>query len=99
LKNGIEACDGQGTITLDLNDDSLKNAVILKITDDGRGMTREQLKHIGLPFYTTKTKGTGLGSMVTNKIIREMHGRIEYESELNKGTIVTIIFPFLKKDK
>jgi two-component system sporulation sensor kinase B len=98
LKNGIEACDGQGTIKLDLNEDSFKNAVILKFTDDGRGMTQEQLKHIGLPFYTTKTKGTGLGSMVTNKIIREMQGRIEYESEINKGTIVTIIFPMLKKD-
>jgi two-component system, sporulation sensor kinase B len=96
IKNGIEACDGQGTITLDLDNDSLRNVVILKIIDNGRGMTQEQLKHIGLPFYTTKTKGTGLGSMVTNKIIRQMQGSIEYESEINKGTIVTIIFPFLK---
>lgn len=99
LKNGIEACDDHGTIKLDMNEDSFNHAVILKITDDGRGMSQEQLKHIGLPFYTTKTKGTGLGSMVTNKIIREMQGRIEYESEINKGTIVTLIFPFLKKDK
>jgi two-component system, sporulation sensor kinase B len=96
MKNGIEACDEQGTIKIDLNEDSYKKAVILKISDDGRGMSEEQLKHIGLPFYTTKTKGTGLGSMVTNKIIREMQGKIEYESEINKGTTVNIIFSSAK---
>ncbi|CAN7411504.1 ATP-binding protein [Rossellomorea sp. LjRoot5] len=58
-------------------------------------MTGDELKKIGLPFYTTKTKGTGLGSMVTNKLIREMGGMIEYESELNKGTVVIIKLPLL----
>jgi two-component system, sporulation sensor kinase B len=97
IKNGIEASNTQGTISIEIIKDYFEDNVELIIKDNGRGMTPEQLKHIGLPFYTTKTKGTGLGSMVTNKIIREMNGHIEYESETNKGTTVKIILPLLKK--
>jgi two-component system, sporulation sensor kinase B len=93
IKNGIESISNQGTIKIDLNADPFKNTVEISIKDNGKGMTPEQLKQIGLPFYTTKTKGTGLGSMVTNKIIRELNGSIEYESEINKGTTVKIVFP------
>ncbi|MEH7304933.1 ATP-binding protein [Neobacillus drentensis] len=93
IKNGIESISIQGTIKIDLNADHFNNTVEIRIKDNGKGMTPEQLKQIGLPFYTTKTKGTGLGSMVTNKIIRELNGSIEYESEFNKGTTVKIVFP------
>lgn len=96
IKNGIESVDNQGKITIELQADYIKNKVEIRIQDNGRGMTPDQLKQIGLPFYTTKTKGTGLGSMVTNKLIREMNGSIEYKSELNKGTLVTIAFPLRK---
>jgi two-component system sporulation sensor kinase B len=96
IKNGIESISNQGAIKIELYADHFKNTVEIKIKDNGKGMTPEQLKQIGLPFYTTKTKGTGLGSMVTNKIIRELNGAIEYESEVNKGTIVRIILPLQK---
>ena len=96
IKNGIESVDNQGKITIELQADYIKNRVEISIQDNGRGMSPEQLKQIGLPFYTTKTKGTGLGSMVTNKLIREMNGSIEYKSELNKGTTVSIVFPLHK---
>jgi two-component system, sporulation sensor kinase B len=95
IKNGIESIDDQGLIKIGMAEDSYKNIVELTISDNGRGMTTQQLKQIGLPFYTTKSKGTGLGSMVTNKIIREMKGIIEYESEINKGTTVKISLPLL----
>jgi two-component system, sporulation sensor kinase B len=97
MKNGIEAIEDQGTIKVDVVIDTYKNVVDIIIKDTGRGMSTEQLKQIGLPFYTTKSKGTGLGSMVTHKIIREMNGHIEYTSEITKGTIVKITFPLLKK--
>jgi two-component system, sporulation sensor kinase B len=95
IKNGIESIDDQGLIKIGMAEDSYKNIVELTISDNGRGMTTQQLKQIGLPFYTTKSKGTGLGSMVTNKIIREMKGIIEYESEINKGTTVKISLPLV----
>lgn len=93
IKNGIESISNQGTIKIDINADHFKNTFEIRVKDNGRGMTPDQLKQIGLPFYTTKSKGTGLGSMVTNKIIRELNGSIEYDSEITKGTIVKIEFP------
>ncbi|PFA67712.1 two-component sensor histidine kinase [Bacillus sp. AFS015802] len=95
IKNGIESIEGRGEISISLKEDPFSHSIIIIISDNGKGMTGEQLKKIGLPFYTTKTKGTGLGSMVTNKLIREMGGMIEYESELKKGTVVKIKLPLL----
>lgn len=97
IKNGIESIEEHGEITIFIKEDSFRDNVVINISDTGKGMTEDELKKIGLPFYTTKTKGTGLGSMVTNKIIREMGGMIEYESELNKGTIVKILLPLTTK--
>lgn len=97
IKNGIESIEDTGIIKIDVSADPSNHYVEIRIKDNGKGMTPNQLKQIGLPFYTTKTKGTGLGSMVTNKIIRELNGSIEYESEVNKGTIVKIVFPLRKE--
>ncbi|MGF2614880.1 two-component sensor histidine kinase [Rossellomorea vietnamensis] len=94
IKNGIESTENErGTVTIDIRSGMTSDTIEILISDDGIGMTQEELSKIGLPFYTTKSKGTGLGSMVTNKIIREMHGRIEYESQLAKGTTVRISLP------
>jgi two-component system, sporulation sensor kinase B len=86
-------------IKIGITEDPFRNFVVLTVSDNGKGMSTEQLKQIGLPFFTTKSKGTGLGSMVTNKIIHEMKGIIEYESELNKGTTVKISLPLVKNGK
>ncbi|MCA1029817.1 ATP-binding protein [Bacillus timonensis] len=93
IKNGIEAIEESGfvkIVTIVLED---KKFVTVIIEDTGKGMTQEQLDKIGLPYYTTKTKGTGLGSMVTNRLIREMNGKISYESKEGKGTKVSISLP------
>jgi two-component system, sporulation sensor kinase B len=94
IKNGIESTeDKRGTVGIEIAQGKTANSVEILIYDDGVGMTLDQLDKIGLPFYTTKTKGTGLGSMVTNKIIREMHGKVDYESQLERGTAVRILLP------
>ncbi|WP_064093533.1 ATP-binding protein [Rossellomorea aquimaris] len=98
IKNGIESIIEKGEVTIEIKEDEMSKNVEVRIRDNGKGMTQEEVKKIGLPFYTTKTKGTGLGSMVTNKIIREMNGMIEYESTLNVGTIVKIHFPLYTKN-
>ncbi|MEG9296840.1 ATP-binding protein [Mangrovibacillus sp. Mu-81] len=95
IKNGIESIENKGTVDIVIKSIPSSNMLEILITDNGKGMSQDELKKIGLPFYTTKTKGTGLGSMVTNKIIREMDGMIEYESEPDKGTLVKISFPLI----
>ncbi|WP_264191385.1 ATP-binding protein [Metabacillus litoralis] len=90
IKNAIESIHGNGIVKANLYVDKQRKIAKIIIKDTGKGMTQEELKQIGLPFYTTKTKGTGLGSMITNRLIREIGGTIEYESELGKGTTVTV---------
>ncbi|MFC4320384.1 ATP-binding protein [Litchfieldia salsa] len=91
IKNGIEAVsDGSGYVKVSKRSTEDKRKVIIEIEDNGKGMTRDELSKLGLPYFTTKSKGTGLGSMITNRLIFEMDGSIEYVSTPNKGTIVRI---------
>lgn len=94
IKNAIEATDEGGEISIDqrmIGDESY-----ITITDTGKGMDGEQLARLGTLFYTTKDKGTGLGTSVSIKIIEAMGGIISYKSELGKGTEVTIVLPSYK---
>lgn len=91
LKNGIEATENGGKIEINIY--SNYSNIYIDISDDGIGMTGEQIKHIGTPYYSTKEKGTGIGLMVCYNIIESMGGKITIKSEVNKGTTFTIIIP------
>lgn len=79
---------------------SSKNAdkdktIIIRITDNGKGITTENLKYIFDPFFTTKDigKGTGLGLSVSNSIIESMGGQMEVTSIVDEGTTIEIKIP------
>jgi signal transduction histidine kinase len=57
-------------------------------------MTSEQLEKATDPFFTTKEKGTGLGLALVAKMVAEASGRIAIESELGRGTTVSISFNY-----
>ena len=65
--------------------------------DSGAGMSPEQLAHLFEPYRTTKAKGTGLGLMVTDRIVRAHGGTIAAESALGAGTTFTIRLPRIEK--
>jgi two-component system, sporulation sensor kinase E len=67
--------------------------VSLKIKDNGIGMTEEIKNKLFTPFFTTKEKGTGLGLSTVKKIVQAHKGEIEIDSQLGKGTTVTVLFP------
>ncbi|WP_456276419.1 PAS domain S-box protein [Bacillus sp. AK128] len=97
LKNAIEAMPNGGEIKVDLEKIS-DQEICLSIEDHGCGIPEDFLSKIGLPFYTTKEKGTGLGMMTTFKIIESHGGRIDISSEEGKGTKIKIFLlaePFL----
>lgn len=96
IKNGIEAIDHAGTIHI-YKYKVTRKYLTIAIEDNGKGMTEKELEQIGLPFYTTKAKGTGLGMMVTFKLIKDMSGKLRYESELNEGTRVLLSLPLCTK--
>lgn len=66
------------------------------IEDSGCGITPENLNKIFIPFFTTKTKGMGLGMSTAKKIVELHGGKIQIESELNKGTRVSVFIPYDK---
>lgn len=97
IKNGIEATPEGGKVTVHSNANDYHATV--KIADTGKGMTEEQIARIGTLFYTTKDKGTGLGTSVSLKIIQTMNGKISYHSVLGVGTEVTLVLPEGKKEQ
>jgi two-component system, sporulation sensor kinase E len=97
LKNAIEVMPNGGTITVKMKRKDI-NHIIISITDEGIGIPEDKLKKLGEPFYTTKERGTGLGLMVSYKIIEEHYGKIEVESVVGEGTTFHITLP-IQPDK
>jgi two-component system sporulation sensor kinase B len=92
FKNAVEAMEESGAIKVTAYMDKNKN-VVIEVSDTGVGMTSEQMSLLGNPFYSTKAKGTGLGLMVTYRIIEALHGEIKVTSERAKGTTFTVTIP------
>ncbi len=97
IKNSIEAMETnlKGKVQIICEHNELE--VIIKVVDEGYGISSEKIKTIGEPFYTTKTKGNGLGLMISQRIIRNHNGSIQCESEVGKGTTFIISFPLVCK--
>ncbi|WP_165861338.1 ATP-binding protein [Paenibacillus paeoniae] len=90
-KNAIEAMPNGGT--LELVTECRNDTATVIIRDTGSGMSADQLKRLGTPYYSTKEKGTGLGTMISFSIIKKMHGKIDVRSEVGKGTRFMLDFP------
>lgn len=91
IKNGIEAIPNGGELRIVTLVN--KDVITLKISDNGVGMTKEQIKRFGEPYYSSKEKGTGLGSMVVVRTIQSMNGTLNIKSSTNEGTTITITLP------
>nr|WP_262370624.1 PAS domain-containing sensor histidine kinase [Sutcliffiella horikoshii] len=92
LKNAIEVMPKGGTVSVALEKIEGEQ-VLISIRDEGTGIPEDKLKKLGEPFYTTKERGTGLGLMVSYKIVEEHNGTIEVSSKLGKGTTFHIKLP------
>lgn len=92
LRNAADAAAAGGKhVTVTARDDS--NGVTFTVADDGPGIGPEHLARIFDPFYTTKSKGTGLGLATCHTIVAEHGGRISVESEVGKGTKMVVRLP------
>ncbi|UKS24429.1 HAMP domain-containing histidine kinase [Paenibacillus sp. HWE-109] len=91
IKNSIEAFQVDGQIHIWAYEK--QGEVYIHIKDNGEGIEPAQLVKLGEPYYSTKTKGTGLGLMITFRIIEAMQGQIKFQSQRYIGTEVIICFP------
>jgi PAS domain S-box-containing protein len=95
VKNAAQAMSTGGTLTLQTGENS--DGVWVAVADTGGGIPQEQINRIFEPFYTTKKKGTGLGLMIVQRIVRAHNGRIELESNVGKGTTFRVWLPLHEK--
>jgi len=91
VKNAMHAMTRGGTLTLQSGENS--DGVWVSVADTGGGIPQEQVNRIFEPFYTTKKKGSGLGLMIVQRIVRAHNGRIELESRVGRGTTFRVWLP------
>jgi signal transduction histidine kinase len=95
VKNAMQAMTRGGELTLQTGEN--QDAVWVSVADTGGGIPQEQINRIFEPFYTTKKKGTGLGLMIVQRIVRAHNGRIELDSHVGRGTTFRLWLPLQEK--
>ncbi len=97
VRNAQEAMPSGGL--LELQTSCRDNHVVLEIIDTGCGMSPEALDKMFHVFFSTKPTGSGLGLPTVRKIVEAHGGTIDCESELNRGTKFTLVFPVDRADR
>ncbi len=92
LKNAIEAVKESDDPTIVLNTQKDKSGKsIVSVSDNGKGIPNEALEEIFVPFFTTKTEGTGIGLSLSRQIIRMHKGQLFVQSKVGEGSVFTIM--------
>jgi signal transduction histidine kinase len=95
IKNAMQAMTHGGVLTVQTG--SAGDGVWVDVSDTGGGIAEDKINHIFEPFYTTKKKGTGLGLMIVQRIVRQHGGHIELESRVGQGTRFRIRLPLQER--
>ncbi|MBC2717841.1 MAG: hypothetical protein HF978_21265 [Desulfobacteraceae bacterium] len=96
MVNACEAMENGGEIVISEEEalaENIGRAVLVKVKDNGPGMSEEVRKRILGPFETTKADGTGLGLFIAVRIIEEHGGTLELHSKEGQGTTFSLTFP------
>jgi signal transduction histidine kinase len=102
IQNAADSIGWDGTITLGARldekqlSDRLMEAVILEVSDTGKGIPPEVEKRLFDPFFTTKDFGTGLGLPIAARIVEKHQGALQYQTQIDRGTTFGIILPQAK---
>jgi len=95
--NGIQAMTDGGTLTVEtaLVERGGQQYGQILVSDTGKGIPREQLEKIFVPFYTTKNQGTGLGLAICRRLMEQQGGTIRVDSQQGEGTVFVIELPIV----
>jgi PAS domain S-box-containing protein len=91
VKNAMQSMSKGGSLTLQTGEGAA--GVWVSVADTGSGIPQEQINRIFEPFFTTKKRGTGLGLMIVQRIVRAHGGKLELESHTGRGTTFRIWLP------
>lgn len=93
LANAADALAGRLSPAVSIKVFKRDRMVVIKVEDNGVGMTPDQMSSLFKPFYTSKPSGTGLGLVIAKKMLSKMDATIEITSRLGEGTVVEITLP------
>lgn len=90
IKNAVEASEAGMSVSVTARRN--RQYIEIRIIDQGSGMSEDEVKSLGTPFYSLKSNGTGLGLMICFNIVEKYGGEIHYHSLKGHGTTVTVRF-------
>jgi len=91
--NAIDSMESGGELKVEISSDGQHRDIVIRISDTGRGISRENLSKIFEPYFTTKSTGTGLGLAIAHNIVAAMGGQITVKSAPGRGTNFSVILP------
>jgi two-component system sensor histidine kinase HydH len=95
--NSLEATNEGGTLSVSLRKEAESHRIKIAVADTGSGIEKKDLEHIFDLYFTTKQAGTGLGLAIVHKIIQAHGGEVRVESEVGRGTTVTLLLPLAEE--
>ena len=96
LINAIQAITEEGIIRISTCYLKEIAGMMITISDNGIGISEEEMESIFTPFYTTKKDGLGFGLSIVQRVIKKANGRISIDSKYNEGTTVRVFLPVNK---
>ncbi len=90
--NAVEACKAVKHPQITLSAHNSTNGQIIKVKDNGKGISEEVLDQIFIPFFTTKKTGSGIGLSLTKQIMLLHKGKVQVKSKVGVGTSISLIF-------
>lgn len=99
FSNAIEAMGKSKEKILNIKTEDRNGRVIVGIKDTGAGISKENLKKVGTPFFSTNVKGVGLSLYVSREVVKKHNGEISVSSKDGEGTVFTLSFPINLKTK
>ncbi|HEX9020615.1 MAG TPA: PAS domain S-box protein [Nitrospirota bacterium] len=93
ITNAVDALSGKDAPQISISAVKLPGRVLVRIEDNGCGMSEKQQQELFKPFYTSKSHGTGLGLVLVKRMLSRINGEIRITSRKNEGTVVDIYLP------
>lgn len=94
VSNSIQSMPDGGTI--EISSEQSGQTMVVTVRDNGPGIPKEIMSKMFVPFFTTRKAGSGLGMAVTRRIVENHGGSVSVDSEIGKGTTVSISIPIVR---
>jgi signal transduction histidine kinase len=96
LQNAVEACENKEERKLAIVEELYTDYILVKIIDNGEGISPQVQEKIFTPNFTTKTSGTGLGLAMSKSIVEQAKGALWFETVEGEGTTFFVKLPLLR---